>query len=299
MSSRDPRQSSPEAQAAAVQTTLDELLAYLNLSAGSPDVRFRCNLNQLAKALAGTITPEEPLWSASGRVLLARLTELRGASAVFSDTEQAEAVIESSFERVLADYQGFHRELLWHQRAENLFRPFFLAQVCEAVLAQGAPWAETERISAGAIKQLNSFIGHRPIAVLRTPQQVEPYPHEWVSPAPLYLRGVGVGLGRYQELAGAALEILQATDADILDDAYFSPELLDELAFDPRAYDFDHPVNKRPNYQFGQWDPHSLDNQGRYRRFVVQEITLAALDDRIHSTADLPHEELLFEGAAV
>ena len=24
--------------------------------------------------------------------------------------------------------------------------------------------------------------------------------------------------------------------------------------FDPRAYDFDHPVNKRPNYLFGQWD---------------------------------------------
>lgn len=294
MSSRDPQESSPEAQSA-----LAELLAYLNLSAGSPDVRFRGNLNQLATALAGTVSREEPLWSVIGRVLLARLAELRGATAVFSDTEQAEAVIELSFHRVLADYQGFHRELLWHQRVENLFRPFFLAQVCEAVLAQGAPWEETERISAGAIKQLNSFIGHRPVAVLRTPQQVEPYPHEWVAPVPLYLRGVGVGMGHYQELAEAALEILQMTDGDILDDAYLSPVLLDELAFDPRAYDFDHPVNKRPNYQFGQWDPHSLDNQGRYRRFVVQEITLAALDDRIHSTADLPREELLFEGAAV
>lgn len=277
---------------------MDELLAYLNLSAGSPDVRFQQNLNQLTLVLAAA-SPAEPLWKALGGALRTRLSALRGTSAVFSNTEQAEAVIELSFERVLADYQAFHRELLWHQQAENLFRPFFLARVCEAVLAQAAPWDEAERISMGAIKQLNSLIGHRPVAVLRTPQQVEPYSHEWVAPVPLYLRGAGVGLGRYQELVQTALDILQSTDSDILEEAYFSPELLDELAFDPRAYDFDHPVNKRPNYQFGQWDPHSLDNQGRYRRFVVQEITLAALDERLGSGADLPREELLFEGAAV
>ena len=31
---------------------------------------------------------------------------------------------------------------------------------------------------------------------------------------------------------------------------------LDELAFDPRAHDHFHPVNKRPNVLFGEWDPH-------------------------------------------
>ena len=67
----------------------------------------------------------------------------------------------------------------------------------------------------------------------------------------------------------------------MLRNAYFDPELLDELAFDPRAYDFDHPVNKRPNYHFGQWDPHHLDNQGRYRRFVVQQVTLDVLLERV------------------
>ena len=55
-----------------------------------------------------------------------------------------------------------------------------------------------------------------------------------------------------------------------------------ELALDPRAYDFDHPVNKRPNYHFGQWDPHAIDPRGFYHRFVVQQVTLDALDESDH-----------------
>ena len=42
----------------------------------------------------------------------------------------------------------------------------------------------------------------------------------------------------------------------------FFPDAMSELAFDPRAYDFDHPANKRPNYHFGEWDPHCIDNKG-------------------------------------
>lgn len=294
MSSKDPRELSQEAQ-----TAVEEILAYLNLSAGSADARFERNLNLLAAELSREAVFAEPLWQTLRAILSSRLNALRGTSAVFADTDQAQAAIEIGFQRLPAEYLAFHRELLWHQTEENLFRPFFLARGCEAVLAQGAPWEEADRISSGAIKQLNSFIGHRPVAVLRTTRAMEPYPHEWVAPVPLYLRGVGVGAGRYQELIAAALEILRATDADILEDAYFSPDLLDELAFDPRAYDFDHPVNKRPNYQFGQWDPHRIDNQGRYRRFVIQEITLAALEDRLQTRGELPREELLFEGAAV
>ncbi|HET6880843.1 MAG TPA: hypothetical protein VFI31_11850 [Pirellulales bacterium] len=294
MSSRDPREPSPDAQ-----TAVDEVLAYLNLSAGSPDARFQGNLNRLAAGVSGNLSTDEPVWPALRRVLSERLAVVQGTNPVFSNTEQADSVLELSFGRVLNDYLAFHRELLWHQSAENIYRPLFLARVCEAVLVQAAPWDEPERISQGAIKQLNSFIGHRPIAVLRTPQHVEPYPHEWVAPVPLYLRGAGVGVGRYGELVASALKILETTDRDILEEAYFDPALVEELAFDPRAYDFDHPVNKRPNYQFGQWDPHTIDNQGRYRRFVVQEITLAALDERVRAANDLPREELLFEGAAV
>ena len=75
--------------------------------------------------------------------------------------------------------------------------------------------------------------------------------------------------------------------------------MLSELAFDPRAYDFDHPVNKRPNYHFGQWDPHQIDNAGRYRRLVVQQVTLDALMARVDDEKELPREQLVFEAAAV
>ncbi|OYV90111.1 MAG: hypothetical protein B7Z73_06380, partial [Planctomycetia bacterium 21-64-5] len=277
---------------------MDEILGYLNLSAGAADARFERNLN-LAASLVAQGPLDVPRWQAVRQLLADRLAAVRGTSAAFGNVRQAEAAIDLAFDRVLDAYLAFHRDLLRHQTPHNLFRPFFLARVCEAVLQQGAPWDERERIVPGAIKQLNSFIGHRPVAVLRSPQQVEPYQHEWVSPVPLYIRGAGVGTGDYQELVEQALAILESTDADILEDAYFSPELLDELAFDPRAYDFDHPVNKRPNYQFGQWDPHRIDSHGRYRRFVVQEITLDALRQRLDSPGELAREDVLFEGAAV
>ena len=74
---------------------------------------------------------------------------------------------------------------------------------------------------------------------------------------------------------------------------------MDELAVDPRAYDFDHPVNKRPNYLFGQWDLGKLDNSGRCRRFVVQQISLDAMLQRLAGRGELPYEEVLFEEAAV
>ena len=71
------------------------------------------------------------------------------------------------------------------------------------------------------------------------------------------------------------------------------------MAVDPRAYDFDHPVNKRPNYIFGQWDLGKLDNSGRCRRFVLQQIALDAIIERIAQRGNLSYEEILFEEAAV
>ncbi|MEK6235480.1 MAG: hypothetical protein N2C14_12300, partial [Planctomycetales bacterium] len=73
----------------------------------------------------------------------------------------------------------------------------------------------------------------------------------------------------------------------------------DELAFDPRAYDFGHPVNRRPNYQFGEWDPHHLDNSGCFRRFVIREVSLEALFDRIQHDQTLPQTEILREAGTV
>src|SRR5690606_14462326 len=143
----------------------------------------------------------------------------------------------------------------------------------EAVLLQGGPCDETERIVDGALTHLNDFLGHRPVAALES-QKIEPYRHEHVRPIPLDSRGVGVRYGPARAVLAATLTLLAETDRDLLRAANFDPDLLDEWAVDPRAYDFDHPANKRPNYHFGQWDPSHIDNQGRYRRFVVQQVTL-------------------------
>ena len=82
--------------------------------------------------------------------------------------------------------------------------------------------------------------------------------------------------------------------------------MLDELALDPRGYDFAHPVDKRPNYCFGEWDPHHIDNQGNYRRFVIRQIILEGLWQRVAAPAEAApaeaapaRDELLFEAAAV
>src|SRR5207247_1360290 len=173
------------------------------------------------------------------------------------------------------------------------------ARVLEAVLRQRGPWAERERIVAGTLQVLNDFVGHRPIATLETRPEGEPYEHERVRPIPLYLRGAGVAWGRYRELIAKALEILEATAAALLREAHFDPSLLDELALDPRAYDFDHPADTRPNFVFGEWDPHCLDGQARYRRFVLRQITLEALWQRVENPGTVDRNEALTEAAAV
>jgi len=110
-------------------------------------------------------------------------------------------------------------------------------------------------------------------------------------------------VGRYRDLVNGTLEILQelapSPAAWLLSDACFDPNLLDELALDPRGFDFGHPANRRPNYAFGEWDPHHLDNQGRFRRFVVRQVVLDALLDRIVNPGELPVDEVLYEASAV
>jgi hypothetical protein len=145
------------------------------------------------------------------------------------------------------------------------------------VLWQGAPWSETERIIDAAVNVLNDYVGYRPAATLASGARSEPYAHEYVRPIPLYVKGAGVAAGRYEEVVSRAIAILRDADSDILARAWFDFDRLDEVALDPRAYDFDHPVNRRPNYHFGQWDPSQISPQGYYSRFVLQQVTLDAL----------------------
>ena len=276
---------------------LEQVLGYLNFSSGAADLPFLANVNALFEQ-AGREKSGLPAWQEVSRRLTERLGKLRESSAAFRDADQAAAVLQLVFDQTLPAYRQFHGDLLFHHSDESLFRPYFVGRVCEAVLRQGPPWSENDRIVSGAIRLLNDFIGHRPIPALEA-QQVAAYPHEFVRPIPLYIRGVGPCCGPEREVVALALKLVQETEDDLLRQACFDPDLLDELAIDPRAYDFDHPANKRPNYHFGQWDPHHIDNKGRYRRFVVQQVTLTALMRRLGDTADIPAGELLFEAAAV
>src|SRR5262249_51074357 len=125
------------------------LLGYLNFSEGKPDPRFQKQFNDAYAFLAnqGAAEPCPVLYE----LLTSRLADLGSAGASgFSDVRQAEAVLGLIFTRVLPAYRRHHADLLFHLSDPELFQPFFLARVVEAVLAQGPPWNENERLIAGA-----------------------------------------------------------------------------------------------------------------------------------------------------
>jgi hypothetical protein len=278
--------------------SLQTLLGYLNFSEGKPDPRFQRLLGETQAFLAerGVRAP----WEALHRALKTRLAELQaGGATAFRDAHQAEAALALTFGQGLPAYRAHHADLLFHQTDTGLFQPFFLARVIEAVLAEGPLREDSQAMVTGVLTRLNDYVGHRPIAVLESRPRGEPYDHERVRPIPLFLRGAGVAPGRYHDLVTRALALLNETDLRLREEASFDPELLDELAVDPRAYDHGHPAHKRPNYVFGEWDPHHIDNRGRYRRFVLRQVTLDALLDRLLHPGELPAREALAEGAAV
>lgn len=280
------------------ESSATALLGYLNFSDGRPDPRWQRQLNEAYRHFLEQGEAEP--WHALRHWLTTQLHELHqsGASA-FRDVHQVKAVLCLAFDRVLTAYRRHHADLLFHLPDRELFGPFFLARVAEAVLAQGSPWDEEERLVAGTLAKLNDYVGHRPVALLETRPRGEPYDHERVRPVPLYLAGAGAACGPYEALVTQALAILRATDPGILAEAGFDPALLEELAFDPRAYDHGHPANRRPNHVFGEWDPHHLDGQGRYRRYVARQVALDALLERMAGPPENPPSELLLEAAAV
>jgi hypothetical protein len=99
----------------------------------------------------------------------------------------------------------------------------------------------------------------------------------------LYVKGAGVAAGRYEAIVSRALDILRDADQEILQ-RVVRPRSPGRDCPDPQAYDFDHPVNRRPNYHFGQWDPHQISQDGYYSRFVLQQMTLDALLTRCEAT---------------
>ncbi|MBM4001373.1 MAG: hypothetical protein FJ297_17870 [Planctomycetes bacterium] len=274
----------------------DSVLGYLNYSSGAHDPSFFARWNALWES-AETEAPDDPLgWVLDW--LTATLDRSEGSTPAFADLTQARSVVGLVRDACLPAYVEFHRDLLFHHTRATLFQPFLVGRIFEAVLQAGAPWSERDRIVSSVIDRLNDFVGHRPVATLET-QKHEPYAHEWVRPIPVHIRGAGTAVGPYRNIIERALELLADAPESILAQARFDLSLLDELAIDPRAYDFDHPANQRPNHHFGQWDPHQIDGQGHYRRFVLQDVTLGSLKKRVDESQRLGKGELELEAAVV
>jgi hypothetical protein len=287
-----------------IRPKIKEVLGYLSFSAGTRDSMFLRSLNEVYAWLAEK-QPQQT-WHVLYRILAQELDALRKESDAFRSSDQTPNALALVFDKLLPAYREFHSDALFHQSDDFLFSPFFLGHCFEVLLSREQPWDDEARLVPQLIHQLNDYIGYRPVPVLEGREKNEADPHEWVAPIPLYLEGVGVAAGRYKAAVEKALEILRGTDPAILRDACFDPDKLQTLVLDPRAYDFDHPVNRRPNYHFGTWDPHTIDNSGYYRRFVVHQVTLEGMLHRLESAytgesdvSDVPYDELLFEAGAV
>jgi hypothetical protein len=290
--------------ASSISELTEKFLAYLNFSSGKPDSNAQQNLNAIFALVAESQPPakskngaREVTHECLGELLKSRLEELHGTSPVFSEVQHAKEVLDIIWGQILPQYAEHHCDLLFHLDPNSIFRPFFISRVVEQVLTARNDGTPAEQLSTTVISRLNDYIGYRPVAVLES-QKIEPYEFEWLRPIPIYIRDAGTSYGPEQEVVDIAMDLLRNTPEEILRAAYFFPMYLDELAVDPRAYDFDHPVNKRPNYHFGQWDPHQIGLDGRYHRYVIQQVTLDSMLSRI-ADSNLPIEQLKFEAASV
>ncbi|MBQ7110156.1 MAG: hypothetical protein IJO06_02950 [Thermoguttaceae bacterium] len=273
-----------------------DILGYLNFSTGSRDVRFASAWNALYRALAERGSIE--IWRDALDLLRTELAALAENVDAFRDSRQATRILDS-VEEALSEYRIFHRDSLFHQKNEFLFNSLFMARICRLTTARDL-FGDDGDLVADVVRQANDFLGYRPIPVLEGEERHEPNEREWISLVPLYYEGVGAAFGPYREVVEKTLEILRSTDSDLLREASFDPDKLRELALDPRAYDFDHPVNRRPNYSFGTWDDRCIDENGYYRRFVVHQTTLDAIMARVWDEKDETlRTQYVYEAAAV
>ena len=278
--------------------SLKRIAGYLNFSSGHCDLATVSAFNSAYEAASDG----DPLTGPPAFLVLKdRVSEtlecLHEKQSAFRDVSQGRRMVHLLWSELLPAYVDFHRDLLFHQEPEVLFNGFFMARSAEAILAVGIEQSDSETV-AKAINHLNDFVGYRPVAMLEN-RRCEPYRHEFVRPIPLFVQGAGVSAGPYREVVELAIEILQKTEPSILRSASFDLQQLHELSLDPRAYDFDHPVNRRPNYHFGGWDERSVGDDGYFHRFVLRQVTLDALLERAVDRSDIDRKELLDETATV
>ena len=267
---------------------LDRIIGYLNFSNGISDPRFLSDFRDLFELCCqqGCVAPKngpssgylESVVHLFYRQIVDRAADLSDQNPAFRDTTQCQQVAELALLKVPLAYREHHSDLLFHQEDEFLFNSFFLGRTCETILSSG-DWSAPDVVSK-AIHQLNDYIGHRPIPTLES-RKIEPYSREFVRPVPIYIQDAGVSEGKYKQIVEGALEVLKATDPIILRAAHFDIRHLKELAVEPRAFEFDHPINRRPNHHFGQWDERSVGQDGLYHRFVIHQVTLNSLLRRV------------------
>ncbi|MCE9629191.1 MAG: hypothetical protein K8S94_00530 [Planctomycetia bacterium] len=285
------------------------VLGYLNFSSGAFDAAAWRGINDLYAGIEpaspdGSVAEGADTATEVATALRARLQGLEATEPAFRDAVQARWAIDGVFDGLLPAYRRYHADLLEHQPPGALERPFFIMAAMRGLLAEGGPEDDRDAVVARAIDRLDDYVGWRPLAVLENGRLSEPYPHERVRPIPLYVAGAGAAHGRYRQLVNGAIGILGEVPVELLRQADFDLDALEELAIDPRAFDFLHPASSRPNYLFGLWDPSRIDERGLYRRMVVQQATLdgilswpdaAQIPDRTAATA----AELRWESSAV
>ncbi|MCA9076070.1 MAG: hypothetical protein KDA93_13665 [Planctomycetaceae bacterium] len=292
MASSNPTDRSPGADESA--SAAREVLGHLNFSTGKPEPSLHRNIDLLCQEVGSEDRPNR-----LRKHLLRELDALRGTSPAFADCKQAEGVIDLTLGGCLAAYRSHHADLLFHLPPEEFEAPFLLGRMFEAVLLQGEPWDDRGRIVQGAVTHLNDFVGYRPIAVLENGRKMEIYDNERFRCVPIFIEGAGVASGDHHDLIEATLAFLRESPQDLLHAAHFDLQQMHELAIDVRAHDQTHPVNKRTNYLFGEWDPHQIDIKGQYTRFVLRRIILDALVRWVEDEqAGVARDERLFDAAA-
>ena len=272
------------------------ILGYLNFSQGSPDPQFRSALNDYFR----TYQPMQPQVCASFKAdSLRHLRELSNSNSAFSNANQAHKVLDLTIDHLLPGYQQFHRDLLFHLKPEEFEHPYLLSVMFESVLGHSQLWNDPAELTRVAVDELNDYIGYRPVAVLENQTQHQPYAHERFRPIPLYFTGSGTAFGPYERLIGDTLKFFGQAPSDIIQRAHFDLAELQELALDCRAYDHAHPVYRRTNYLFGEWDPSQVGGDHYYHRFIVRKIVVDALLDWLNSQKEIvDEEEAYFDASA-
>lgn len=278
------------------QTAVEQILGYLNFSSGAQDPIFLIAMNLFFRDISREKNAENTKWRQCLVELQQELTRAHQVNPAFRDIKQAQDVLEFAVEQFVPNYLEFHSILLEHHSPDQIFTQFFVARILESVLTSYSSH-DGQLDFAEVRSRFDDYIGYRPIAALES-QKIEAYDKEFTRPIPIYIAGVGSANGRYQPFVDYAIHMIQSAPREILLAAQFDFDSLDEIAIDPRAYDFEHPVNKRPNYHFGQWDPHKLDISGYYRRFVIQQVTLDALASRCEED-NFEDPEVVYEAGAV